>query len=83
MDRTLRNSGLDLVINMKTHNVCLQVVLEKNVEHILHCLVLTYVEGRGYYDNVLSPNHMESWSDEEDERERHRESPGQLSSVVS
>uniref|UniRef100_A0A1B6KDU8 FHF complex subunit HOOK-interacting protein C-terminal domain-containing protein n=1 Tax=Graphocephala atropunctata TaxID=36148 RepID=A0A1B6KDU8_9HEMI len=52
-----------------------EVVLEKNIEHVIHCLLLTYVEGRGYYDNTLSPNHIESWSDEEDERERHRESP--------
>ncbi|XP_054273575.1 FHF complex subunit HOOK interacting protein 2A-like [Macrosteles quadrilineatus] len=52
-----------------------EVLLEKNIEHIIHCLVLTYVEGRGYYDNTLSPSHIESWSDEEDERERHRESP--------
>lgn len=42
----------------------------------MHCLALSYVLGRVYYDNTITLNQIESWSDEEDERERHRDSPG-------
>ncbi|KAJ4448990.1 hypothetical protein ANN_00382 [Periplaneta americana] len=52
-----------------------EVLLEKPNEHVLHCLVLTYLITRSYYDNCASDSLIGSWSDEEDERERHRDSP--------
>lgn len=61
--------------------VCLEAlrlyegILEKNKEHDIHCVAVTYVVGRRYYDSTVSLNQIESWSDEEDERERHRDSP--------
>ncbi|XP_075223397.1 FHF complex subunit HOOK interacting protein 2A-like isoform X2 [Lycorma delicatula] len=53
-----------------------EVLLEKNNEHILHCLVLAYINRRTYFDFTASASQIASWSDEEDERERCRESPG-------
>lgn len=52
-----------------------EVLLEKNCEHIIHCLVLAYVNRRAYFDSAASVSQIASWSDEEDERERCRESP--------
>ncbi|RZF47419.1 hypothetical protein LSTR_LSTR007346 [Laodelphax striatellus] len=50
-----------------------EVLLEKGNEHILHCLVLTYVNRRLYLDHKASASQIASWSDEEDEREKNRE----------
>ncbi|XP_014221656.1 protein FAM160B1-like isoform X2 [Trichogramma pretiosum] len=49
-------------------------MIEKKDEHILHCLVLTYLNNRGYYDNSAADSAIVSWSDEEDEREREKKS---------
>ncbi|XP_023248616.1 protein FAM160B1 [Copidosoma floridanum] len=47
-------------------------MIEKRDEHVLHCLVLTYLSARGYYDNSAADSAIASWSDEEDEREREK-----------
>lgn len=52
-----------------------EVLLEKPHEHVLHCLVLAYLTARSYYDSSASDSLITSWSDEEDERERQRDSP--------
>jgi hypothetical protein len=58
-----------------------KVLLEKPSEHVLHCLVLVYLTARSYYDISASDSLIGSWSDEEDERERQRESPCMYLSV--
>nr|CAD7572032.1 unnamed protein product [Timema californicum] len=56
-----------------------EVLLEKPSEHSLHCLVLTYLNSRKYYDTLSSDLVIGSWSDEEEERERNnRDSPSSL-----
>ncbi|PNF15187.1 hypothetical protein B7P43_G14385 [Cryptotermes secundus] len=52
-----------------------EVLLQKRNEHVLHCLVLVYLTSRSYYDSSASDSLIGSWSDEEDERERQRDSP--------
>ncbi|KAJ9579583.1 hypothetical protein L9F63_004768 [Diploptera punctata] len=52
-----------------------EVLLEKNSEHVLHCLVLVYLTSRSYYDTSVSDSAIASWSDEEDEREKQRDGP--------
>ncbi|XP_015521214.2 FHF complex subunit HOOK interacting protein 2A isoform X1 [Neodiprion lecontei] len=47
-------------------------MIERRHEHILHCLILTYLTSRGYYDNSAADSAIASWSDEEDEREKSR-----------
>ncbi|XP_043266740.1 FHF complex subunit HOOK interacting protein 2A-like isoform X2 [Venturia canescens] len=47
-------------------------ILDKRNEHVLHCLVLSYLTSRGYYDNGAADSAIGSWSDEEDEREREK-----------
>lgn len=47
-------------------------MVERRDEYMLHCLVLTYLSGRGYYDNGAADSAISSWSDEEDEREREK-----------
>ncbi|XP_015585399.1 protein FAM160B1 isoform X2 [Cephus cinctus] len=54
-------------------------MIEKRNEHILHCLVLTYLITRGYYDNSAADSAIASWSDEEDEREREKKGTVDLS----
>ncbi|XP_063231692.1 FHF complex subunit HOOK interacting protein 2A-like [Bacillus rossius redtenbacheri] len=51
-----------------------EVMLEKPSQHALHCLVLTYVNSRGYYDTSSLDSVIGSWSDEEEERERNNRS---------
>lgn len=58
-------------------------MIEKRDEHILHCLVLTYLTNRGYYDNSAADSAIASWSDEEDEREREKKSALDLSSGIN
>lgn len=60
------NNGLGL-ISMRLF----ELLLENSDEHVLDCLVLTYLKGRKYYDasSVKDKTYMESWSDEEDARE--------------
>ncbi|XP_051164483.1 FHF complex subunit HOOK interacting protein 2A-like isoform X2 [Leptopilina boulardi] len=58
-------------------------MIEKRNEHILHCLVLTYLTNRGYYDNSAADSAIASWSDEEDEREREKKSSLDLSSGIN
>ena len=50
----------------------LEEMIERKDEHILHCLVLMYLNSRGYYDNTAADSAIASWSDEEDEREREK-----------
>lgn len=58
-------------------------MIEKKDEHILHCLVLTYLNTRGYYDNGAADSAIASWSDEEDERERGKKSCMDISQGAS
>jgi hypothetical protein len=60
-----------------------KVLLEKPHEHVLHCLVLVYLTARSYYDSSASDSLITSWSDEEDERERQRESPCRLCQIYT
>ena len=54
-------------------------MIDKRDEHILHCLVLMYLNNRGYYDNSAADSAISSWSDEEDEREREKKSSMDIS----
>lgn len=54
-------------------------MIEKRDEHIVHCLVLMYLNTRGYYDNTATDSAIASWSDEEDERERDKKNSSDLS----
>ncbi|XP_015121114.1 protein FAM160B1-like [Diachasma alloeum] len=47
-------------------------IMDKRNEHVLHCMVLSYLSSRGYYDNTAADSAIASWSDEEDEREREK-----------
>ncbi|XP_071552968.1 FHF complex subunit HOOK interacting protein 2A-like isoform X1 [Panulirus ornatus] len=59
----------------------LQVLVEKPGSMAVQSLVLNYVGTRGYHDSSAAEHQQSSWSDEEDERYKHREgetSPGSL-----
>lgn len=58
-------------------------MIERKDEHILHCLVLTYLNTRGYYDNSAADSAIASWSDEEDEREREKKGSMDISHGTS
>lgn len=47
-------------------------ILDKRNEHVLHCMMLSYLSSRGYYDSGAADSAIASWSDEEDEREREK-----------
>ncbi|XP_020712249.2 FHF complex subunit HOOK interacting protein 2A-like [Athalia rosae] len=47
-------------------------IIERRHEHVLHCLVLTHLTSRGYYNSGAADCAIASWSDEEDEREKTR-----------
>ncbi|XP_076057831.1 FHF complex subunit HOOK interacting protein 2A-like isoform X2 [Oratosquilla oratoria] len=49
-----------------------QVMLEKPGGVAVQALVLSYVTARGYYDSSVAEHQQGSWSDEEDERYKHR-----------
>lgn len=51
----------------------LQVMLEKPGSLAVQSLVLNYVSTRGYHDSSAAEHQQSSWSDEEDERYKHRE----------
>ncbi|XP_068082296.1 FHF complex subunit HOOK interacting protein 2A isoform X2 [Anabrus simplex] len=51
-----------------------EVILEKPCEYTVSCLISTYLNSRSYYNSTLSDTVIESWSDEEDEREKPRDS---------
>lgn len=42
-------------------------------ERILYNILFRYIETRGYYD-ANAPSTIQTWSDEEDEREKRRSS---------
>lgn len=46
-------------------------MLDNPHEKILHGMLFLYINNRGYYDLGATRN-MQSWSDEEDNRERRR-----------
>lgn len=47
--------------------------MDNGNERILHNMIFRYIETRGYYDaNAAST--VQTWSDEEDEREKRRSS---------
>lgn len=48
-----------------------QALLDNANERILHSMIFRYIETRGYYDATASLN-VQTWSDEEDEREKNR-----------
>ncbi|XP_063989433.1 FHF complex subunit HOOK interacting protein 2A-like [Diachasmimorpha longicaudata] len=50
----------------------LEEIMNKRNEHVLHCMVLSYLSLRGYYDSTAADSAIASWSDEEDEREREK-----------
>ncbi|XP_034952323.1 protein FAM160B1-like isoform X2 [Chelonus insularis] len=47
-------------------------IIEKRNEHVLHCMIFSFLTSRGYYDNAAADSVIASWSDEEDEREREK-----------
>ncbi|XP_063867785.1 FHF complex subunit HOOK interacting protein 2A-like isoform X1 [Scylla paramamosain] len=51
----------------------LQVMLEKPGSLAVQALVLNYMCGRNYHDSSAAEHQQSSWSDEEDERYKHRE----------
>lgn len=50
-----------------------QVMIEKPGSMAVQSLVLNYVMTRGYHDSSAAEHQQSSWSDEEDERYKHRE----------
>lgn len=48
-----------------------QALLDNANERILHSMIFRYIETRGYYD-VAASSTVQTWSDEEDEREKRR-----------
>ena len=52
-------------------------LLDNANERILHHMLFRYLNNRGYYDLAASANHIQTWSDEEDEREKRRSSATQ------
>lgn len=51
----------------------MKVMLEKPGSLAVQSLVLNYVSTRGYHDSSAAEHQQSSWSDEEDERYKHRE----------
>lgn len=47
--------------------------MEKPGSMAVQSLVLNYVGTRGYHDSSAAEHQQSSWSDEEDERYKHRE----------
>lgn len=50
----------------------IESLLDNTNERILHGMLFRYVNARGYYD--LSAEKVQTWSDEEDERDKRRSS---------
>lgn len=50
-----------------------QSLLDNSNERILYGMLFRYLENRGYYD-VNAPTSIQTWSDEEDEREKRQSS---------
>lgn len=48
-------------------------MIEKPGSMAVQSLVLNYVMTRGYHDSSAAEHQQSSWSDEEDERYKHRE----------
>lgn len=53
-----------------------QALLDSPNERILHSMLFRYLESRGYYD-ATTTSAIQTWSDEEDEREKQRSSASQ------
>ncbi|KAK7018682.1 hypothetical protein SK128_022625 [Halocaridina rubra] len=51
----------------------LQVMIEKPGSNAVQTLALNYVVSRGYHDSSVAEHQQSSWSDEEDERYKHRD----------
>lgn len=87
MDRWSWCVAQKLIANCENDNECLvletlklfETIVDKRDEHMLHCLILTYLNSRGYFDNSAADSAIASWSDEEDEREREKKSTLDLS----
>lgn len=83
-------NGTDCLLNIlienaqDNHEVLLQTLqlveslLDNPNERILHSMLFIYVNSRGYYDLTKVPE-IESWSDEEEKREKRR---GSVESAV-
>ena len=50
-----------------------KVMLEKPGSLAVQSLVLNYMSSRNYHDSSAAEHQQSSWSDEEDERYKHRE----------
>lgn len=48
----------------------IESLLDNPNERILHGMLFQYVNSRGYYDMTAAGQVVQTWSDEEDERER-------------
>lgn len=48
----------------------IESLLDNTNERILHGMLFQYVNSRGYYDVTAARQAVQTWSDEEDERER-------------
>lgn len=58
---------------MKLFEIQMQALLDSPNERILYNMLFRYLETRGYYD-VNATMAIQTWSDEEDEREKRRSS---------
>lgn len=48
----------------------IESLLDNTNERILHGMLFQYVNSRGYYDVTTASQVVQTWSDEEEERER-------------
>lgn len=51
----------------------IESLLDNTNERILHGMLFQYVNSRGYYDLTAASKVVQTWSDEEDERERSQD----------
>jgi hypothetical protein len=76
-------NGTDCLLNILIENAqdntdvllqtlqMVEALLDNPNERILHSMLFIYVNGRGYFDSTKA-GEIESWSDEEDQREKRR-----------
>lgn len=76
-------NGTDCLLNILIENAqdntevllqtlqMVEALLDNPNERILHSMLFIYINGRGYFDSAKS-GEIESWSDEEDKREKRR-----------
>lgn len=60
-----------MLIHLTNELMISQALLDNPNERILHNMLFRYLETRAYYDSN-APSAIQTWSDEEDEREKQR-----------